>query len=59
MSPTKRPSRITGLSRGLAASTATAAAPERPTATQLPARTGKPARVTLNMPPQLYRELAR
>jgi hypothetical protein len=60
MSPVKRPSSVTSLRRGLA--TAAAAAPEiRQSLTDLAPRPRpeKPVRVTLNFPPELFRQLDR
>jgi hypothetical protein len=53
MSPTKRPSAVDSLRRavGPAPATAPASAPEK-----TPAQS-KPVRVTLNIPPELYRQL--
>lgn len=52
MSPTRKPSTVAGLRRGVGQAPSLAvAAPPKPTA-----RT-KPVRVTLNMPPELFRQL--
>ena len=62
MSPTKRASSVTGLRRAVGSSPADQPAPAEPVPTQIrPTQTEpvKPARVTLNMPPELYRELDR
>jgi hypothetical protein len=57
MSPTKRPSSVAGLRRAVGVPTA---GTEVRTEQRAPAPTpAKPARVTLNMPPELYRELDR
>lgn len=53
MSGTKRPSTVAGLRRGVAAPPAAAAA----TSPAPQAQAAKPARVTLNLPPELYRQL--
>ena len=61
MSGTKRPSAVAGLRRGVAAQSAAAAASSPPVASersQRPAKS-KDARVTLNLPPELYRQLQR
>jgi hypothetical protein len=59
MTPTQRPSSIAGLRRGIA--TTTAAEPANPThVSHISADRGspiKPARVTLNLHPDLYRTL--
>ena len=58
MSPTKRASSVAGLRRAVGP----APAPSQPVPAPAPVRESqpvKPARVTLNMPPELYRELDR
>lgn len=64
MSPTKRPSAVEGMRRGVGSSHAEAgqATPPNPyleadLRNAPPARPPKPVRVTLNIPPELYREL--
>lgn len=61
MSPVKRPSTVTGLRKGIGGP---AAAPAAETSSDVrpvsgPPVQAKPARVTLNMPPELYRQLTR
>jgi hypothetical protein len=55
MSPTKPASSVTGLRRAVGPAPASQPAP----APVRDSRPVKPARVTLNMPPELYRELDR
>ena len=55
MSPTRRPSTVDGLRRGVAAPPA-AAVPTASAPDGKPARV-KPVRVTLNFPPDLFRQL--
>lgn len=59
MSGTKRPSTVAGLRRGVAAPSAAAAATAPPVAPGPRTQPVKPARVTLNLPPDLYRQLQR
>lgn len=56
MSPTKRVTAVNGLRRGVAAPPAGATPPAAP---QPSTAAVKPARVTLNLPPELYRQLQR
>jgi hypothetical protein len=57
----KRPSAVDGLRRGVGATAAAPAEIRQPVADlEVPAsKAPKPARITLNLPPQLYRELIR
>jgi hypothetical protein len=63
MSGTKRPSSVASLRRaagGTGPQAAVSPVPEAPITARSSAETPqKPARVTLNMPPELYRELSR
>jgi hypothetical protein len=54
MSPTKRGTGIDGLRRGVGQAPSLAVAPPPPPSTRT-----KPVRVTLNMPPELYRQVTR
>ena len=54
----KRPSAVDGLRRGVGATVATAKV-EVPASTPGRPKPPKPARITLNLPPELYRQLAR
>ncbi|MBV9720284.1 MAG: hypothetical protein JOZ77_13300 [Candidatus Eremiobacteraeota bacterium] len=56
MSPTQRPSTIDGLRRGMAQAPAADNQPRPAADIPTPART-KPVRVTLNFPPELFRQL--
>ncbi len=57
MSPTRRPSSVAGLRRAVQDAPAPAAQAVVSTAPVRPAERVKPVRVTLNFPPELFRQL--
>jgi len=59
MSPMKRASSVDGLRRGATPAPATAASTDEATPVRATQRStpAKPARITLNLPPELYRQL--